>query len=231
MLDVEALATAVAAACPVHLLPTGDLTWQLSSVLPEKLQVYGGATRIWWPGLRLDDDPAEHPLLFVHSEREGAAAIERVVRELRKRGFTAADTPTAVSPPQDRSRRDLVGVVEAIVYHGADLTLADGTPGYAPADKLVRRRPSHPRPHFWPGPRSGSPPTASATSTAAERYQRILTEELLYAREFTCEHDRAAAIGLWNIHCNYHRPHSAAGGQPPASRLKTGVTNVRPSYS
>ncbi|MGH8777049.1 MAG: IS481 family transposase, partial [Jiangellaceae bacterium] len=39
------------------------------------------------------------------------------------------------------------------------------------------------------------------------------------------------AIGVWNIHYNYHRPHSAAGGRPPASRLKTGVTNVQPSYN
>jgi transposase len=65
----------------------------------------------------------------------------------------------------------------------------------------------------------------------AERYQRTLTEEVLYAHEFNCEADRSTAIAVWNIHYNYHRPHSAAGGQPPASRLKTGVTNVRPSYS
>lgn len=64
-----------------------------------------------------------------------------------------------------------------------------------------------------------------------ERYQRILAEELLYAREFTSEDARSGAIALWNIHYNYHRPHSAAGGQPPASRLQTGVTNVLPSYS
>jgi transposase len=65
----------------------------------------------------------------------------------------------------------------------------------------------------------------------AERYQRILAEEVLYARQFSCEADRSTAIAVWNIHYNYHRPHSAAGGHPPASRLKTGVTNVRPSYS
>ncbi len=64
-----------------------------------------------------------------------------------------------------------------------------------------------------------------------ERYQRILAEELLYAREFTSEDARSAAIAVWNIHYNYHRPHSATGGQPPASRLKLGVTNVQPSYS
>ncbi|MCV7029295.1 IS481 family transposase, partial [Mycobacterium sherrisii] len=39
------------------------------------------------------------------------------------------------------------------------------------------------------------------------------------------------ALKVWNIHFNYHRPHSAAAGQPPASRLATGVTNVMASYS
>jgi transposase InsO family protein len=64
-----------------------------------------------------------------------------------------------------------------------------------------------------------------------ERYQRIIAEEVLYAREYSSEDERSAAIARWNIHYNYHRPHSAAGGQPPASRLKTGVTNLQPSYT
>ena len=58
-----------------------------------------------------------------------------------------------------------------------------------------------------------------------------MTEELLYARECASEDERSQAIAIWNVHYNCHRPHSAAGGQPPASRLKTRVTNVRPSYS
>jgi len=65
----------------------------------------------------------------------------------------------------------------------------------------------------------------------AERYQRIMAEEVLYAREYNCEDERSAALEVWNIHYNYHRPHSVAGGRPPASRLKTGVTNVRTSYT
>lgn len=63
-----------------------------------------------------------------------------------------------------------------------------------------------------------------------ERYQRILAEELLYAREFDSEDARTSAIAVWNIHFNYHRPHSGAGGRPPASRLRDGVTKVQPSY-
>ncbi|GAA1841786.1 hypothetical protein GCM10009813_00330 [Brevibacterium marinum] len=64
-----------------------------------------------------------------------------------------------------------------------------------------------------------------------ERYQRILAEELLYARGFASEDARTAAIAVCNIHYNYHRSHSGASGQPPASRLQKGVTNVRPSCS
>ena len=58
-----------------------------------------------------------------------------------------------------------------------------------------------------------------------------MAEEVLYAREFGCETERSTAIAVWNIHYNYHRPHSAADGRPPATQLKTGVTNVQPSYS
>lgn len=63
-----------------------------------------------------------------------------------------------------------------------------------------------------------------------ERYNRILAEEFLYARTWTSEDQRRDALGVWNIHYNYHRPHSAAGGQPPAARLPDGVTNVVASY-
>jgi transposase InsO family protein len=64
-----------------------------------------------------------------------------------------------------------------------------------------------------------------------ERYQRILAEELLYANTFTSEADRNAALAKWLVHYNYHRPHTTARNQPPASRLTTGVTNVMSSYS
>lgn len=64
-----------------------------------------------------------------------------------------------------------------------------------------------------------------------ERYNRILAEEFLYAREWTSETHRTQALGIWNIHYNYHRPHSATGNRPPASCLPTGVTNVTASYT
>lgn len=35
-----------------------------------------------------------------------------------------------------------------------------------------------------------------------ERYNRILSEEFLYAREWSSEDERAVALGDWNIHYN-----------------------------
>jgi transposase InsO family protein len=59
-----------------------------------------------------------------------------------------------------------------------------------------------------------------------ERYHRILAEELCYAHAWTSESERHDALQRWLIHFNYHRPHTATGGLPPAARLPTGVTNV-----
>lgn len=53
-----------------------------------------------------------------------------------------------------------------------------------------------------------------------------MTDEVIYARTWRCEEERAAAVGVWNIHYNYHRPHTAVGNQTPAARLRTAVTNV-----
>ena len=32
--------------------------------MPDKLECYGGAVRIWWPGLTPESDPYDHPLFL-----------------------------------------------------------------------------------------------------------------------------------------------------------------------
>jgi transposase InsO family protein len=64
-----------------------------------------------------------------------------------------------------------------------------------------------------------------------ERYNRILAEEYLYARARSSEQERRDGLVTWNLHYNYHRPHGAHSGQPPASQLPQGVNNVLTSYS
>ncbi|MCV7674565.1 DDE-type integrase/transposase/recombinase, partial [Micrococcus luteus] len=63
-----------------------------------------------------------------------------------------------------------------------------------------------------------------------ERYNRILAEEFLYARTWTSEDERANALERWNLHYNYHRPHGAADGQPPATLVPIRVNNLLASY-
>ncbi len=80
-----------------------------------------------------------------------------------------------------------------------------------------------------------SPPPDQALHGSAQRQgralpnQRILAEELLYARQWTSEEERARAITVWNVHYNHHRPHTTAGNRPPASRLHANITNVMAS--
>lgn len=64
-----------------------------------------------------------------------------------------------------------------------------------------------------------------------ERYNRILAEEFLYARTWTSEQQREKALEAWNLHYNYHRPHGAHDGKPPASATPSRVNNVLASYS
>ena len=64
-----------------------------------------------------------------------------------------------------------------------------------------------------------------------ERYQRLRTDECLYARAYDSEDERREAIGVWLHHYNHPRPHTACGDQPPASRLHTGVANVMTNYT
>lgn len=72
LVDVDQLAADLAAApelgvAAVHVLETGPLTWELAGRLPDGLGVFGGASRIWWPGLESTSPPYRHPLVFAYS--------------------------------------------------------------------------------------------------------------------------------------------------------------------
>ncbi len=54
----------------------------------------------------------------------------------------------------------------------------------------------------------------------------------LYARTWTPEQQREkSAFGTWNLHYNYHRPHGAHNGKPPAPATPSRVNNVLASYN
>jgi transposase InsO family protein len=57
------------------------------------------------------------------------------------------------------------------------------------------------------------------TNGKAERLNRTMCEEWLYAQPFDSGEERAAALPDWLHTYNYHRGHTALDGQPPISRV------------
>jgi len=57
------------------------------------------------------------------------------------------------------------------------------------------------------------------TNGKAERFNRTLLTEFAYARPWTSNTDRLAALDNWVHHYNTRRAHSALSGRPPATRL------------
>lgn len=64
-----------------------DSTWSLSAQLPDGIGVYGGAARVWWPGLTAGSVRWDHPLWV--GDRE-ASQVRRQVGERIRSVATAA---------------------------------------------------------------------------------------------------------------------------------------------
>jgi transposase InsO family protein len=62
-------------------------------------------------------------------------------------------------------------------------------------------------------------PYRPQTNGKVERFHRTLADEWAYARAYSSEAARRAALPAWLHMYNHHRSHTALGGQPPASRV------------
>jgi predicted RNA-binding protein with RPS1 domain len=116
--DIDRLAAELGDVAALYLLPTGDLTWELTALLPPRLDVYGGAVRIWWPGLTEASTPRDHPLIFVHAQEDSDRTIAEVVGAFAERGLVEARAPAGPLPGTE-----LQGIVRAVRPHGAELRL------------------------------------------------------------------------------------------------------------
>lgn len=98
LLEPHAIARELRGHAEVVVFETGDATWALSESLPPRLDVYGGAARIWWPGLNRVSDPYEHPLFFVFSQPDADRVFAQVVSAVRGSEVPGTHDP-AVEPP------------------------------------------------------------------------------------------------------------------------------------
>jgi transposase InsO family protein len=62
-------------------------------------------------------------------------------------------------------------------------------------------------------------PRCPWTNGKAERFNRTLAQEWAYATAFASSAERVASLPTWLHGYNFHRPHTALGGHPPAHRV------------
>jgi len=70
-------------------------------------------------------------------------------------------------------------------------------------------------------------PYRPQTNGKIERFHRTLADGWGYARCYTSESERRAALPAWIHEYNHHRPHTACGNKPPITRL----TNLSGQYT
>jgi hypothetical protein len=73
----------VGSGIPVYFIAAHRLTRRLGELLPERLGVWGGASRVWWPGVSGSSDPEEHLLVYDAHGVYGDYAYELLAGEFR----------------------------------------------------------------------------------------------------------------------------------------------------
>jgi hypothetical protein len=139
-LDPKELASTLAGLADVVCLETGDPTWELAEALPARLDVYGGAVRIWWPGLKPSSDPYDHRLFIIHSAAQAREVFEELVRGVR--GAAHAPAPAGPDPVELRvesiagTRVELVGDACHGELRHSDVPLAELVRSLAPGTPI-----------------------------------------------------------------------------------------------
>ena len=84
----------------VLILPAAS--WLLDNLLPEGLNVYGGAVRLWWPGIGGTSSRWDHPLWFADNSAQEIS--ERIVEQVRGASLSVATTDRRIAQLESRER-------------------------------------------------------------------------------------------------------------------------------
>ncbi|MFW6090783.1 MAG: hypothetical protein ACODAF_02845 [Actinomycetota bacterium] len=80
-IDAERVKEHVGDLAEIYVLPTGELSWELSDQLPGNTGVYGGAARVYPVDVSWTSDQYRSPLRLAYSAADGERATESVVAD------------------------------------------------------------------------------------------------------------------------------------------------------
>lgn len=96
-LDPDDVRSIVGLDVEIYVVPSGPLTRELERLLPPKLHAFGGAARIWWPGVGPASDPHDHPLVHDPYQVYGSKSLDDFKRAFQR---GAPDQPARVDDPR-----------------------------------------------------------------------------------------------------------------------------------
>ena len=119
-----------------------EASWRLSDALPDGHSVYGGAVRIWWPGLTKSSVRWHHPLWT--ADRPASRIYREVAETVRRVAVSTSPSDQRFAAVESRERRrEIVRFQEEInVYESLlqEATSARGSDDTVAIDALRRAR-------------------------------------------------------------------------------------------
>ena len=134
LVDPDLLEARVGQWADVVALETGEATWELAEAMPDRLDVYGGAMRVWWPELTRESDPYDHKLYILRSEEDGPRRADQLENDLRRNaggGRGPGEGGAAASPSPLLARPVEAEVVTVAVTSSCDEILVQDGDGFA----------------------------------------------------------------------------------------------------
>jgi hypothetical protein len=90
---------------PVYVLGSTDLCRRLQQAFGPRLGVDNGDARVYWPDVGRDGDPAKHPLVPAHSERDGRDPADRLIDALELSRPRVRDHVAMLRKRQERAEQ------------------------------------------------------------------------------------------------------------------------------
>lgn len=122
--DPEEIKAAVGDLAEVVLMPTSDVSWAFSRLMPPMTQVYGGAGRVYPVHHRWVNAPALSKLRFAYTLRDRQRITDQLINDALEAAL-AAGLVEARTSPRIRQRS---GTVQGVIGPRALVTLDDGSP-------------------------------------------------------------------------------------------------------